>query len=162
MDIGIREQRVAKRSKRTDMQMKMTVVMKPRRLIALAATAGMLGVAVSTAGCSKTSPSTPPNGIATHTTTTQPSRQVSYSPQVVLPFTNLDNPEGVAVDTAGNLYVVDTFGKNRVLKLAAGASAPIPLPFTDLDSPEGVAVDTAGNLYVTDFGTKQVLKLSAQ
>jgi serine/threonine-protein kinase len=34
-----------------------------------------------------------------------------------LPFAGLKNPCGVAVDTAGALYVADT-GNNRVLKLA--------------------------------------------
>jgi serine/threonine-protein kinase len=37
----------------------------------------------------------------------------------VLPFTGLKYPEGVAVDTSGNVYVADEFN-NRVLKLAAG------------------------------------------
>jgi serine/threonine-protein kinase len=95
------------------------------------------------------------------TTTTQPSHPVSYSSQGVLPFANLESPGGVAVDTAGNLYVADS-RSNRVLKLAAGASAPTPLPFTDVQSPEGVAVDTGGNLYVADSGHKRVLKLPVQ
>ena len=67
----------------------------------------------------------------------------------MLPFTGLSGPLGVAVDTAGNLYVADTFN-NRVLKLAAGSSTPTVLPFTGLSAPRAVAVDTAGNLYVTD------------
>jgi serine/threonine-protein kinase len=37
--------------------------------------------------------------------------------QVVLPFTGLNSP--VAVDSAGDLYVVDG-GNNRVVKLPAG------------------------------------------
>jgi serine/threonine protein kinase, bacterial len=37
----------------------------------------------------------------------------------VLPFTGLNNPVGVAVDTAGSLYVTDV-GNNRVVKLATG------------------------------------------
>ncbi len=37
----------------------------------------------------------------------------------MLPFTGLNNPLGVAVDTAGNLYVTDT-GNKRVVKLPAG------------------------------------------
>jgi serine/threonine protein kinase, bacterial len=39
--------------------------------------------------------------------------------QTVLPFTGLDDPVGVAVDTAGNVYVTDN-GNNRVVKLPAG------------------------------------------
>jgi DNA-binding beta-propeller fold protein YncE len=37
--------------------------------------------------------------------------------QVELPFTGLSNPIGVAVDAAGNVYVIDG---DRVLKLPAG------------------------------------------
>jgi serine/threonine protein kinase, bacterial len=37
----------------------------------------------------------------------------------VLPFTGLNKPDGVAVDTAGNLYVTD-LSNNRVVKLPAG------------------------------------------
>jgi serine/threonine-protein kinase len=74
---------------------------------------------------------------------------VSYSSQVALPFTHLDMPVGVAVDTAGNSYVTDYYA-NLVWKLAAGASVPTPLPFPGVKNPTGVAVDTGGNLYVTD------------
>jgi serine/threonine-protein kinase len=38
---------------------------------------------------------------------------------VTLPFIGLKNPGGAAVDTAGNVYVVDS-GNKRVVKLAAG------------------------------------------
>jgi serine/threonine-protein kinase len=36
--------------------------------------------------------------------------------QVVLPFTGLNDPRGVAVDTAGTVYVAN-HGNNQVLKL---------------------------------------------
>jgi DNA-binding beta-propeller fold protein YncE len=81
--------------------------------------------------------------------------QHAAEPQPVageLPFTGLNNPYGVAVDTAGNLYVTDS-GNNRVLKLAAGSNTQSVLPFTGLHNPAGVAVDAAGNLYVTDANT---------
>ena len=77
----------------------------------------------------------------------------------MLPFTGLDRPDGVAVDTAGTVYVTD-FGNNRVLKLTAGASSQTVLPFTGLSRPEDVAVDTGGNLYVTDTGNKRVVVLA--
>jgi DNA-binding beta-propeller fold protein YncE len=93
--------------------------MKPNHLIALAVTAGIIAAAVSAAGCSKTSPGTPPTATATHATTTEPSHSASNPSQVVLPFTGLNRPLGVAVDAAGNVYVTDP-DNNRVLKLPAG------------------------------------------
>jgi PPM family protein phosphatase len=80
----------------------------------------------------------------------------------VLPFTGLKHPEGVAVDIAGNVYVVINDDNGGVLKLAAGSSTPSMLPFTGLKNPYGVAVDTAGNVYVTDaYGGGRVMVLPA-
>lgn len=45
-------------------------------------------------------------------------REPAYGPQVTLPFTGLFIPSGVAVDTAGNLYVIDK--NHEVLKLPVG------------------------------------------
>jgi streptogramin lyase len=68
----------------------------------------------------------------------------------VLPFKGLDDPEGVAVDATGAVYVVD-YTNGRVLKLPANSSAQTALPSTGrLGSPSGdVAVDTRGNVYLT-------------
>jgi serine/threonine-protein kinase len=82
------------------------------------------------------------------------------STQTVLPFSSLTVPEGVAVDSAGDVYVADN--RNRVRKLAAGSSTSTLLPFTGLNTPDGVALDSGGNVYVTDSANNQVLKLSAQ
>jgi sugar lactone lactonase YvrE len=79
--------------------------------------------------------------------------------------TKIYNPEGVALDSAGTLYVAEAGCQGRVLSLPAGSSAATVLPFTDLKfsgtGAEGVAVDGAGNVYVTDVGTSRVLKLAA-
>ncbi len=99
------------------------------------------------------------------TSQTQTARP-AYGPQVTLPFTGLNGPRGVAVDAAGDLYVVDA-GNIRVLKLAAGSSSQDVLPFTGLTAPYGVAVDTVGNVYVASpftadvAGNNRVLKLAA-
>jgi serine/threonine-protein kinase len=79
----------------------------------------------------------------------------------VLPFTDLKEPNEVAVDATGNLYVVDP-GDKRVLKLPAGSATQEVLPFTDLKEPNEVAVDAAGNLYVSDGSNDRVLKLPAR
>jgi serine/threonine-protein kinase len=87
-------------------------------------------------------------------------REPAYGPQVTLPFTGLSNPGGVAVDTAGTVYIADC-DNHRVLKLPAGSTTAVELPFTGLKCPMGVAVDTAGTVYITDLFTTRVLKLPA-
>jgi streptogramin lyase len=92
--------------------------------------------------------------------------QVGSRAPSVLPFTGLIAGSGLAVDAAGNVYVVDG---NRVLKLAAGADTPtvLPLKLKTMFGPgahsvvAGVAADSAGNVYVVDAEQKQVLKLPA-
>ena len=73
----------------------------------------------------------------------------NQSGPVALPFTNLNEPSGVAVDSSGAVYVADPFN-HRVLKLAAGSTAQEVLAFTDLVKPVGVAVDRSGAVYVVN------------
>jgi streptogramin lyase len=83
--------------------------------------------------------------------------------QSVLPFTGLGNVQGVAVDTAGNVYVTDnTRGADtKVLKLAAGSNEQTVLPFTGITSANAVAVDSAGSVYVNHGPNNRVVKLAA-
>jgi sugar lactone lactonase YvrE len=65
----------------------------------------------------------------------------------------LYNPKGVAVDSAGNLYIADA-GNNRIRRVSNGVITTTAL----LYSPQGVAVDSAGNLYVA--GNQSIGKVS--
>lgn len=80
--------------------------------------------------------------------------------QVVLPFTGLDNPEEVAVDAKGDVYVTDS-GNNRVLELAAGSTGQTVVPLAGLERPDDIAVDDAGDLEVTEPAQHRVLELTA-
>jgi serine/threonine-protein kinase len=79
--------------------------------------------------------------------------------QATLPFTGLNNPDGVAVDSKGTVYVVDS-GNYRVVALASGSAAQTVLPFTFLGAENGVAVDNKGTVYVVKY-TGQVVALPA-
>ena len=68
----------------------------------------------------------------------------------------LNAPQGLAVDTAGTLYIADT-GNNRVRKVSGGTISTVA---SDLSLPMGVAVDTAGNVYVASFGSNRVSKVT--
>jgi uncharacterized protein (TIGR03437 family) len=81
----------------------------------------------------------------------------------------LQQPEGVAFDGLGNLYVADA-GENRVRKIApdgiiqtlagsgqAGFSGDGgPAISARLNHPYGIALDLAGNLYISDLGNARV------
>ncbi len=82
------------------------------------------------------------------------------SPETVLPFSGLREPEGVTVDSGGTVYVADTL-HNRVLALTAGATEQTVLPFEDLSFPTGVTSDDTGAVYVNDAGNKRVVVLAA-
>jgi serine/threonine protein kinase, bacterial len=80
--------------------------------------------------------------------------------QNVLPFDGLNfrlSPGGVAVDSAGAVYVTNQGMYGRVVKLTPGSDTPTVLPFTGLYQPQAVAVDPAGAVYVTDFNNRVVM-----
>jgi uncharacterized protein (TIGR03437 family) len=81
-------------------------------------------------------------------------------------------PEGVAVDSAGNLYIADTLNNrirkvsNAVITTVAGGGTCCfsgdngPATSAQLSNPQGVAVDSAGNVYIADSGNYRVRKAS--
>ena len=83
-------------------------------------------------------------------------------------------PVGVALDTAGNLYIAD-WGNNRVRKVdAAGNISTVagtgvsgyggdggPAAQAQLSRPYGAALDAAGNLYIADWGNNRIRKVDA-
>ncbi|HEX7323498.1 MAG TPA: protein kinase [Mycobacterium sp.] len=81
------------------------------------------------------------------------------SQPTVLPFSGLYQPQALAVDSAGAVYVTDF--NNRVVKLTAGSNEQTVLSFSGLNYPEGVAVDSGGSVYVADRGNNRVVKLDS-
>ncbi len=82
-------------------------------------------------------------------------------------------PNGVAVDSAGNVYVADT-GNNKIRKVTRdgvvttlagsagpGGSADGTNSTARFASPEGIAVDSAGDLYVADSGNQTIRKVTS-
>jgi trimeric autotransporter adhesin len=88
------------------------------------------------------------------------------------PAARLNRPIGVAVDSAGTLYIVDA-GNNRIRKVmtgiistAAGTGASGyggdggPAIEAPLNYVRAVAVDSAGNLYIADTGNHRIRKVT--
>ena len=81
---------------------------------------------------------------------------------VLATATSLKQPEGVAVDTLGNLYIADT-QNHRIRMVSSGIITTVagdgsngffgdggPATLAKLKQPGGVAVNTLGNFYIAD------------
>ncbi len=93
---------------------------------------------------------------------------------------DLDEPSGVALDGAGNVYIADSFN-NQVRMVCAGASSAtiagvsctaagiiveiagdgVPQAGVTFNYPTGVALDGAGNLYIADKRNNVIRKITA-
>jgi hypothetical protein len=87
---------------------------------------------------------------------------------------SLFQPEAVAVDAVGNLYIADT-GNYRIRKISNGVIATVAgdgeqlysgdggaAVSAGLDTPSGIVVDTAGNLYIADSHNQRIRMVNAQ
>lgn len=61
----------------------------------------------------------------------------------------LDDPEGIAVDSVGNVYIADA-GSGFVDKFASNGTPLLSFQENGLKEPESIAVDFEGAIYVTD------------
>ncbi|HUB83062.1 MAG TPA: hypothetical protein VMB03_29885 [Bryobacteraceae bacterium] len=105
-----------------------------------------------------------------------PTAQYGYSGDEGLAINALlNNPTGVAVDTAGNVYIADSF--NNVIRVvtpdglihtvAGGTSLPNqgfigdggPALGAQFNNPNFLTFDSKGNLYVADYGNNVIRKL---
>ncbi len=86
----------------------------------------------------------------------------------------LDSPQGLVVDSAGNLYIADTHnhrvrkvaGSTGVITTVAGAGLPGyagdggAATLARLMLPTALALDQAGGLYIADSGNQRIRRLS--
>jgi len=87
--------------------------------------------------------------------------------------TALSQPEGIAIDRSGNVYVADA-AVHRVRKIATDGSIQTvagtgvagfagdggPASAALLNQPYGLALDQAGNLYIADLGNARVRRVA--
>src|SRR5262249_38915215 len=85
----------------------------------------------------------------------------------------LIQPKGIAVDSAGNTYVSDSYYQ-QVFQISPGGTITVyagnglpgfsgdggPATAAQLYNPQDLAVDSAGNLYICDYTNSRVRKVS--
>jgi sugar lactone lactonase YvrE len=88
---------------------------------------------------------------------------------------NVSSPIGVVVDSAGNLYIAETYSNHRIRKVTPGGVITtvagtgnntyngdnIPGGIASISLPRTIALDAAGNLYIADYGNNRIRKVTA-
>jgi sugar lactone lactonase YvrE len=86
----------------------------------------------------------------------------------------LDSPQGIAVDTSGNLYIADAgYCEIRKVTASTGVISGVagnttcgfsgdggPAGSAEMDGPIGVVVDASGNIYIADNGSNRIREVT--
>jgi uncharacterized protein (TIGR03437 family) len=85
---------------------------------------------------------------------------------------SVNQPQGLAIDSTGNIYIADTLDNavrkvtpDGIIATIAGYGTPTfsgdggPANKAGLDHPRGVAVDANGNVYIADTGNNRIRKI---
>ena len=83
--------------------------------------------------------------------------QIAFDPATSQNVASLASPNGVAMDAAGDLFIVNT---HDLVEVPANSGGSQNVLYSGLSEGTAVAVDGAGNLIVADMGSTQVLKIT--
>jgi len=96
----------------------------------------------------------------TVTVTQAGTNYIAPGPVTTLVSSGLAEPEGIAVDGSGNVYIADRVN-SAVREWNASTQQMTTLVGTGLSYPDAVAVDGSGNVYIADTGNNTIKEWSA-
>jgi sugar lactone lactonase YvrE len=68
-----------------------------------------------------------------------------------------NNPQGIALDSAGNLFVADT-ADNAIREISANGNVTT---IATLNHPAGIAISASSNIYVANFGDNTIAEITS-
>ena len=83
--------------------------------------------------------------------------QIAFDQATPQNVASLASPNGVAMDAAGDLFIMNT---HDLVEVPANSCSSQNVLYSGLSEGTAVAVDGAGNLIVADMGNTQVLKIT--
>ena len=85
---------------------------------------------------------------------------IAFGPgvQSTLATNGLNSPDGIAVDSAGDVFISD-YGNNQVVEVTPGG-VQTTVPANGLGGPFGIAVDGAGDVFIADANNSQVVEVT--
>ena len=83
--------------------------------------------------------------------------QIAFDPTTPQNVASLASPNGLAMDAAGDLFIVNT---HDLVEVPANSGGSQNVVYSGLSDGTAVAVDGAGNLIVADMGNTQILKIT--
>ena len=83
----------------------------------------------------------------------------AFSSNPTIVASGFSRPQGVAVDSSGNVFVADTWN-SRIVKMNSDGTNPTIIG-SGFSYPTGVAVDSLGNVFVADTSNGRVVKVDS-
>lgn len=98
--------------------------------------------------------------LAAFTLTSAQAQQVTFAGvMTTVPATGLSCPRGVAVDTAGDVFIANS-NHSQIIEVPAGGGAEFTVG-TGFNGPNGVMVTKTGNIFIGDSRNNRVVEIPA-
>ena len=83
----------------------------------------------------------------------------AFSSNPTIVASGFSRPQGVAVDSSGNVFVADTWN-SRIVKMNSDGTNPTVIG-SGFSQPQGMAIDSSGNVFIADTWNSRIVKMNS-